>query len=55
MKYIIISGSSDIGTAIIDDLIRKNHEIVYTYNSKKVDKFKTSSIDDRVNLAILAK
>ena len=40
MKYIIISGSSDIGTAIIDDLIRKNHEIVYTYNSKKVDKFK---------------
>ena len=40
MKYIFISGSSDIGTALIDDLISKNHEIVYTYNSTKVDKFK---------------
>jgi len=40
VKYIFISGSSDIATAIIDDLIKKNHEIIYTYNSKKVDRFK---------------
>ena len=41
MKYIIVSGSSDIGTAIIDSLKKnKNYEIVYTYNSKKVMRFK---------------
>jgi|TARA_Y100000294_G_scaffold175650_1_gene196246 NADP-dependent 3-hydroxy acid dehydrogenase YdfG len=40
MKYIIISGSSDIGSAIIDDLIRKGHDIIYTYNSRKVARFK---------------
>jgi len=40
MKYIIISGSSDIGSAIIKDLSKKNHKIIYTYNSKQVSKFK---------------
>ena len=40
MKYIFVSGSSDIGSAIIDDLIRKGHDIIYTYNSRKVARFK---------------
>jgi len=40
MKYIFISGSSDIAAAIIDDLIKQKNEIIYTYNSKKVDRFK---------------
>jgi len=40
MKYIIVSGSCDIGSAIIDDLIRKGHDIIYTYNSIKNDRFK---------------
>ena len=40
MKYIIVPGSSDIGSAIIDDLIRKVHDIIYTYNSRKVARFK---------------
>ncbi len=31
MKYIIISGSNDIRTSIIKDLIKKDHEIIYTY------------------------
>ena len=35
MKYIIISGSSDIGSSIINNLNKKNNKIVYTYNSKK--------------------
>ena len=40
MKYILISGSSDIGEAIINDLIKKDHEIIYTYNTTKLDRFK---------------
>ena len=40
MKYIFVSGSSDIGSAIIDDLIRKGHDIIFTYNSRKVARFK---------------
>ena len=40
MKNIFISGSSDIAAAIIDDLIKQKNEMIYTYNSKKVDRFK---------------
>ena len=40
MKYIIISGSSDIGSSIINNLNKKNNKIVYTYNSKKNKKLK---------------
>ena len=40
MKYIVISGSSDIGTSIINDLAKNNNEIVYTYNTNRIDNLK---------------
>jgi len=40
MKYIIISGASDIGNAIIKDLSTKDNEIIYTYKTKKIKKLK---------------
>ena len=40
MKYIIVSGSSDIGSSIIKSLSKKNNEIIYTYNSKKNNNLK---------------
>ena len=40
MKYIVISGSSDIGTSIINNLAKSGNEIIYTYNSKKINSLK---------------
>ena len=40
MKYIIISGSSDIGNSIINNLANNENEIIYTYNSKKIKNLK---------------
>ena len=60
MKYILISGSSDIGAAIINDLIKKNNEVIYTYNTNKLDKFKSLTsfkldISSRQKIANFAK
>ena len=42
MQYIVISGLSDIGTSIINNLAKNDNEIIYTYNSKKIDNLKNT-------------
>jgi len=42
MKYLIISGSSDIGTSIINNIGRKN-EIIFTYNKTRPRELKRFS------------
>ena len=60
MKYIVISGSSDIGNSIIKDLSKNKEEIIYTYNSKKLNSFKNTKgykldISSRDNIKEFAK